>query len=113
MKYKMLKRGFSKKCPNCGVSSLFPKYLETFKKCNKCGIDFTRYRSDDGPAYCTILIIGHIIIPVILLSEKNFSLPLHFQMIFWPIITAGLTLWLLPKVKGAFIGLQISIKDKN
>ena len=50
MKVKMLKRGFSKKCPNCGIRPLFPKYLKTFKKCNECGIDFTRYKSDDGPA---------------------------------------------------------------
>tara|TARA_B100000886_G_scaffold339544_1_gene305338 strand:+ start:1111 stop:1452 length:342 start_codon:yes stop_codon:yes gene_type:complete len=113
MKAKMLKRGFSKKCPNCGISPLFPKYLKTYKKCEECGIDFTKYKSDDGPAYCTVFILGHIIIPIILLTEKNFSIPLVFQMTFWPLVTVVSTLWLLPKIKGAFIGLQISVKDSN
>ena len=69
-----------------------------------------KYRSDDGPAYCTIFIVGHILIPAILLSEKYFSPSLTFQMIIWPIITIIFSLWLLPKIKGAFIAFQIFVK---
>ena len=65
-RFKKLKRGFSKKCPNCGNAPLFSKYVKTLKKCNECGINFLKYRSDDGPAYCTIFIVGHILIPAIL-----------------------------------------------
>jgi uncharacterized protein (DUF983 family) len=56
--------------------------------------------------------VGHILIPLILLTEKNFSFPTVIQMVIWPIITLVLTLWLLPKVKGAFLAFQIFVKDK-
>ena len=82
------------------------------KKCFKCGINFSEYKSDDGPAYCTIFIVGHILIPLILLIEKNFSPPTTIQMIIWPFFTIILTLWLLPKVKGAFLAFQIFVKDR-
>ena len=36
-----------------------------------------------------------------------------FQMTFWPILTVVLSLWLLPKIKGAFIGFQIGVNNKT
>ena len=111
-KLKFLRRGFAKKCPNCGLFPIFSRYVKTHKKCSKCGINFSEYKSDDGPAYCTIFIVGHILIPLILLIEKNFSFPTTIQMVIWPIITLVLSLWLLPKVKGAFLAFQIFVKDK-
>ena len=64
----------------------FSKYIKTFEKCKKCGIVFTEFRSD-GPAYCTILIVGHCN-SIILLVEKNFQLQIIFQITLWPILTA-------------------------
>ena len=112
-KLKCLNRGFKKKCPNCGQTPIFSKYIKTFEKCKKCAIVFTEFRSDDGPAYCTILIVGHIIIPIILLVEKNFQPKIIFQITLWPILTAFLCLWLLPRVKGAFLAFQIFVNDKQ
>ena len=108
-----VKRGFLKKCPTCGNSPIFHKYIKTFKKCKSCGLNFSKYKSGDGPAYFTIFIVGHIIIPLILLLEKNLSPPLILQMFFWPILTIIFCLWLLPRVKGAFIAFQISVEDKT
>ena len=34
-------------------------------------------------------------------------------MIFWPVLTIISCLWLLPKVKGAFIAAQIFLNDKK
>ena len=112
-KLKFLRRGFAKKCPNCGLFPIFSRYVKTHKKCSKCGINFSEYKSDDGPAYLTILIVGHIIIPLVLLAEKELSPSIYFQMFFWPLLTLVLSLWLLPKIKGAFIGFQISVDDKT
>jgi uncharacterized protein (DUF983 family) len=108
-----MKRGFKKKCPSCGESPLFSKFLKILPKCKKCGKNLSAYKSDDGPAYITILIVGHVIIPIILLIEKNLSPPIILQMTLWPIITIILCLWLLPKIKGAFIGFQIFVDDKS
>jgi uncharacterized protein (DUF983 family) len=111
-KLKFLRRGFAKKCPNCGLFPIFSRYVKTHKKCSKCGINFSEYKSDDGPAYFTIFIVGHILIPLILLTEKHLSPPTFIQMIIWPLITTILTLWLLPKIKGAFLAFQIFVKDR-
>ena len=112
-KFNQLKRGFSKKCPRCGKSPIFLSYIKTLNNCGSCGLKFSDYKSDDGPAYCTIFIVGHILIPIILLSERNYSPPIFLQMLIWPLLTIILTLWLLPRVKGAFIALQIFVKDKT
>ena len=111
-KIKFLKRGFEKKCPNCGMFPIYLKYVKTHEKCAKCGINFSEYKSEDGPAYFTIFIVGHILIPLILLTEKNFSPPTSIQMIIWPFVTLVLTLWLLQKIKGAFLAFQIFVKDR-
>jgi uncharacterized protein (DUF983 family) len=112
-KLKFIKRGFKKTCPRCGNSPIFVKYIKTYKKCSSCGIKISDYKSDDGPAYITIFIVGHVIIPTVLLIEKNFSPSLLAQMILWPLLTIILCLWLLPRVKGAFIGVQIFLDDKS
>ncbi len=112
-KFVLIKRGFLKKCPYCGRSPIFIKYIKTFKKCKSCGIALSAYKSDDGPAYVTIFIVGHILIPLILLAEKYFSPPILLQMIVWPVATILLSLCLLPRIKGAFIGIQIFLGDKS
>ena len=112
-RFGQLKRGFLKKCPNCGNSPIFLNYIKTISKCKKCGLNFSKYKSDDGTAYCTIFLVGHLLIPLILIVEKNFSPSVMYQMIFWPILTILMSLWLLPKVKGAFIAAQIFLNDKK
>ena len=111
-KLKFLRRGFAKKCPNCGLFPIFSRYVKTHKKCSKCGINFSEYKSDDGPAYCTIFIVGHILIPLILLTEKNFSPPTlipndhmaNYYISSYPLASS--------KIKGAFLAFQIFVKDR-
>ena len=49
-KFNQLKRGFSKRCPKCGKSPIFLTYIKTLDYCKSCGIKFSDYKSDDGPA---------------------------------------------------------------
>ena len=111
-KLKLIKRGFHRVCPLCGERPLFSSYIKLVKRCKKCKTDFTQYRTDDGPAYCTIFIVGHIVIPLILLTEGLKSPPpMLFQLIFWPLVTIFISTMLLPRIKGAFLAFQISVKD--
>ena len=110
---KYIKRGLKKKCPKCGNFPIFSGYIKTYESCENCGIRFSQYKSDDGPAYITIFLVGHILIPLILLVEKYYSPTLLLQMVFWPLLTILSSLWLLPRVKGAFIGIQIFLDDKS
>ena len=111
-KFKLIKRGFYRVCPICGKKPLFSSYIKLIKKCKNCKTDFTRYSTDDGPAYCTIFIVGHIVIPSILFTEGlETPPPILFQLVFWPLVTIFISTLLLPRIKGAFLALQISVKD--
>src|SRR5580698_1327195 len=62
-------RGLKGKCPNCGVGRLFWRYLKVEPVCQTCGHDLDRYPADDGPAYFTVLIVGHlVIVPFLILG---------------------------------------------
>ena len=107
-----IKRGFSKKCPVCGKSKLFTGYIKIIPQCKKCKTKFNIYSTDDGPAYCTIFVVGHFVVPMILFLEGLSKPPeLWIQLLVWPLITICLSLWLLPRMKGAFLAFQINVKD--
>ena len=101
-----LMRGWRGRCPRCGEGRLLHSYLKVHHDCTACGQEFTHHRADDGPAYITILFVGHLMAPL-----------LHFVFVHWrpepltlfTIFSVGcvsLSLYLLPRVKGALIGFQ-------
>lgn len=108
-----LKRGLLGRCPQCGEGKLFRAYLKVVPACPSCGHALEQYRSDDGPAYFTILIVGHLVIAPMLLSEAVLTWPLaHLFAVLMPSIIL-LTLILLPRVKGAFVGVQWAVGDST
>lgn len=110
----LIKRGFKKSCPKCGYKRIYKSYVKFFPKCKKCNINFKKYNTDDGPAYITIFFVGHLIVPLILITESSNNPPtLLFQLIFWPIVSICICLWFLPRIKGAFLGFQISVNDTS
>ena len=101
-----LRRGLMGRCPNCGEGRLFAGYLAVEPRCEACGHALDQYRADDGPAYFTILIVGHLIIaPLLCFSFVWRANPWLVMGLTLPAILAA-TLLLLPRVKGAFIGGQ-------
>lgn len=81
-------------------------YLKVCDHCPSCGDAMYHHRADDGPAYLTILIVGHLLAPLILIVFVEFRPdPLVLASIF-SVATAGLSLWLLPRLKGMIVGLQ-------
>ncbi len=85
-------------------------YLKVAQACDHCQQDFTAQRADDAPPYFTILIVGHIVVPAMWVVEKVWSPDLWLQMAAWPIVIAALSLWLLPRVKGAVVGAQWAMR---
>ena len=96
-----LKRGLAERCPNCGQGKLYARYLKVEPVCGSCGHDLARYPADDGPAYFTILIVGHLVVAPLLLFpwiwEGDPAVVLPLTLI--PLLV--LTLLLLPRIKGA------------
>ena len=99
-------RGAGKRCPQCGEGRLFAGYTRTARACSACGLDFSGHRADDAPPYVTIMIVGHVLIPLALVVRQVFepSLPMQFAMLMPAILVASL--WLLPVAKGALVGVQ-------
>jgi uncharacterized protein (DUF983 family) len=108
-----LRRGFSGKCPNCGEGTLFYSYLKVNPLCPHCGLALGEFRADDAPPYFTILIVGHIIVPAMLILEQLEHPAEWIHMALWLPLTLGLSLFLLPRIKGAVIGAQWSAKIRG
>lgn len=103
-------RGLKRRCPKCGRGRLFAGYLRVADRCADCAEPFRQIRADDMPPYITILIVGHIVVPLVLLVYQNYRPELWLSMAIWPALTLVLTLGLLPLVKGATVGTLWSLR---
>jgi uncharacterized protein (DUF983 family) len=103
-------QGFQCRCPECGKAPLLSGYLSVRPACLECGTELHHQRADDAPPYITIFAVGHIIIPLLLLTEKLWHPDIWIHFVVWLPLTLILTLWLLPRVKGAIIGLQWALR---
>lgn len=102
-------RGLKHRCPACGDGNLFRKYLKVEARCAACDEDLARYPADDGPAYLTIVLIGHLIIAPLLLF------PFVWEVSPWVTVPgiliplAAVTLLALSRVKGGWIGMMYAL----
>ncbi|NQW02260.1 MAG: DUF983 domain-containing protein [Rhodospirillales bacterium] len=99
-------RGLLRSCPQCGGGRTLHSYLKVKPACSECGEALGHIRADDFPPYLTIIIVGHIIVPLLLLSERTFSPPTWVQMTVWPLASLALLLMVLPVCKGFCVNLM-------
>jgi len=101
-------RGWRRKCPSCGAGALFSGYLKVRNTCAVCREELHHHRADDGPAYLTILIVGHVMAPALLYAFVRWRPePLVLFTIF-AVGCVALSLYLLPRLKGVVVGIQWS-----
>ncbi|MBN8912708.1 MAG: DUF983 domain-containing protein [Rhizobiales bacterium] len=105
-----LLRGWRQTCPACGTGALYHKFLKVSDTCPACAEELHHQRADDAPPYFTMVIVGHVVIAGVLLLERNIAPPTWVHMALWLPLTVGLSLWLLPRVKGALVGLQWALR---
>ena len=105
-----MKRGFMCRCPRCGEGKLFGAFLKVGDHCTNCQLDYTPHRADDLPAYLVIIIVGHIVVPVVLWVETNYSPAIWLQMAIYLPFTFLSSLLLLQPVKGAVVGFQWALR---
>ena len=103
-------RGFRCRCPNCGEGRLFRKFLKPVANCARCGEDYTHQRADDAPPYFTMLIVGHLVVPVMLVVALTTELSNAAHVAIWVPLTLFLALALLQPVKGTIIALQWALR---
>jgi uncharacterized protein (DUF983 family) len=99
-------RGARQRCPACGEGALFKSYLKVADTCPACGEELHHQRADDLPAYFTMFIVGHIVVGLVMMVESAYAPELWVHALIWPPLLLVLSLVLLPRIKGAAIGLQ-------
>lgn len=101
-----VRRGLGLRCPACGRGTLMRGFLKLRAECPDCGEDLRPARADDGPAYLTILVVGHLMAPFIHVAFTTWRPdPLTLALG----LSAGciaLSLFLLPRMKGLIVGFQ-------
>ena len=102
-----LGRGLSSRCPGCGETRLFHRFLKLSPACSNCGAPLGQARADDAPPYFTILLVGHIVVPGMIVLEQLETPPLWVHAAIWLPLTALLAVGLLQPVKGATVGLML------
>lgn len=98
-----LLRGLKGSCPNCGQGALFRAYLKPVDACSVCHEPLGHIRSDDGPAWLTILVVGHLVVPLVLIVQPRVNWSDWVAFGFWSVFALSLVLLLLPRSKGVFI----------
>lgn len=101
-----LLRGLRQRCPSCGGGRLFRRYLKPSDSCDHCHSELGLIRADDLPAYLTIVVVGHIVVPLAFFVEKLYAPTVAMHMAIWLPTIIVMTLTLLPHIKGATIGLM-------
>ena len=101
-----IQRGASLRCPACGKGHMFRKYLKVADHCENCGEALHHHEADDAPPYFTIFIVGHLVVPLILIVERLYRPEIWVHMTIWLPLTLALSLALLPVTKGAVVAAQ-------
>jgi uncharacterized protein (DUF983 family) len=87
---------------------LFAGFLRVAAICPHCGVPLGLARADDAPPYFTILIVGHIVIPSMLIMQKFADPPTWLLSAIFVPLTAILAIGLIRPIKGATVGLMLS-----
>lgn len=103
-------RGFRLRCPSCGQGRLYRRFLKVADCCSVCRQELHHQRADDAPAYFTIAIVGHIVVGGVLWLERAYAPATWVHTALWLPLTLLLSLWLLPRIKGALVGLQWALR---
>lgn len=99
-------RGWRRKCPRCGNGPLLRGYLKMRETCTVCRQDFTPARADDGPAYLTILFVGHLMAPLLHIVFVQFRPEPMILFTTFAVGCIALSLYLLPRLKGVIVAIQ-------
>lgn len=108
-----LLRGVLGRCPRCGQGSLFYRYLKMVDRCSRCGEAYGHFRTDDAAPWLTILVVGHVTVPFVLIFEQALRPPIGLALAIWLPLIVVLTLFLLPRCKGLIASLMWAMKAEG
>lgn len=98
-------RGIRNRCPRCGNTRFFLRFLKPIEVCPTCSQDWSSQRADDFPAYVSIFVTGHLMAPVIIALVSSDAVPAWALATLLITMTLGLSLAPLQPAKGAIMAL--------
>lgn len=104
-----IRRGLSGQCPACGRSHLFNGFLRVVAECRNCGAPLGLARADDAPPYFTILVTGHIVVPLMFVVDRAHQPPTWIMAAIFLPLTLLLAVGLLRPIKGGTVGLMLTL----
>lgn len=106
-----LLRGLRRRCPRCGIGSLFESFFRLRPTCDRCGLDIARRSTDTwAPMYLsTAGLTGVVIVGMLVLRPANLTLG-RFTLA--AAATTGIVLT-LPARKGAAVALNYFIEVRT
>ena len=99
------RRGILGRCPCCNKGQLFARYLKQVASCSNCGEKFEGLRPDDVAPWATIIVVGHVFMPLAFAIDLTNVMPLWAELTLWSGFFAALSLALLPRAKGMMLGV--------
>jgi uncharacterized protein (DUF983 family) len=106
-------RGLLGRCPACGKAHLFNGFLQVVPACKNCGALLGSARADDAPPYITILVTGHIIVPLLFMVDRMGEPPVWLMSVIFLPLTFFLALGLLRPIKGGTVGVMLTLNMLN
>ncbi len=104
-----LLRGLRATCPVCGKGPLFVGWLGVTPACRVCAAPLGLISADDAPPYFTVFIVAHLAIGALVAVDRTVSLSIAEEMLIFLPATLALTLLLIRPVKGATVGLMMTL----
>src|SRR5207302_5570985 len=77
-----IRRALLGRCPACGQGKLFHGYLKQVENCSACSERFGHIRADDAAPWGTIILVGHVFLPLAFLVNVDF-MPTWAAMLLW------------------------------
>ena len=102
-------RGLLARCPACGKTHLFNGFLRVVAACSNCGAPLGLARADDAPPYFTILVTGHVVVPLMFIVDRMNEPPIWLMSAIFLPLTLFMALGLLRPIKGGTVGLMLNL----
>lgn len=101
-----LLRGWQRRCPRCGAGPMLRGYLTVRDACPVCGESLHHQRAGDAPAWLTLLVVSLLLALALFAVLMEFSPDPGVLATLCGIGSVALSLFLLPRLKGAMVALQ-------
>jgi uncharacterized protein (DUF983 family) len=102
---KAAERGALGRCPCCGKGQLFARFLKQVENCASCGEAFGALRADDAAPWLTIIVLGHVFLPLAFLLDLEVMMPRWLALTSWSVVFTLLAVVMLPRAKGIMLGV--------